>query len=114
MISEILRKSFHLSTSSCIMTMLRKLKRELELVHRHVILLKLIKTRGPIGIRKASRALNLKPHQVRYSIKVLKTYNLIEQTLKGVKLTGDLTNLHKDFNELKKLLKKLESELKDL
>jgi len=97
------------------MTVLRKLKRELELVHRHVILLKLIKTKGPIGIRKASRALNLKPHQVRYSIKVLKTHNLIEQTTRGVKLTtDDLTSLHKDFNELKKLLKKLESELKDL
>jgi predicted transcriptional regulator len=97
------------------MTVLRKLKRELELVHRHVILLKLIKTRGPIGVRKASRTLNLKPHQVRYSIKVLKTHNLIEQTTRGVKLTtDDLTNLHKDFNELKKLLKKLESELKDL
>ena len=97
------------------MTMLRKLKRELELVHRHVILLKLIKTKGPIGVRKASRALNLKPHEVRYSIKVLKTHNLIEQTTRGVKLTtDDLTNLHKDFNELKKLLKKLELELKDL
>ena len=97
------------------MTLLRKLKRELELVHRHVILLKLIKTKGPIGVRKASRALNLKPHEVRYSMKVLKTYNLIEQTTRGVKLiTDDLTNIHKDFNELKKLLKKLESELKDL
>jgi predicted transcriptional regulator len=97
------------------MTVLRKLKRELELVYRHVILLKLIKTKGPIGVRKASRALNLKPHEVRYSIKVLKTHNLIEQTTRGAKLiTDDLTNLHKDFNELKKLLKKLESELKDL
>ena len=97
------------------MTVLRKLKRELELVHRHVILLKLIKTKGPIGVRKASRALNLKPHEVRYSIKVLKTRNLIEQTTQGVKLiTDDLTDLHRDFDELKKLLKKLESELKDL
>lgn len=60
-----------------------RVKNELELLKRHIIVLKKVMDNGPIGIMKASMETGIPDHQVRYSLRVLEQQGLITPSKQG-------------------------------
>ena len=52
-------------------SMIDKLIDELELLERHIMMLKATKENQPIGIIRLSEILNIPKHKVRYSLRLL-------------------------------------------
>ncbi len=67
--------------------MLSNLRRELELLERHVTVLDLVLKNGPVGIIKLSSMSGLPQHKVRYSLRVLEHRGLIMPSQKGALAT---------------------------
>jgi len=63
--------------------MLSNLRREIELLERHIIVLDLVLKNGPVGIIKLSAMSGLPQHKVRYSLRVLEHKGLIKPSQKG-------------------------------
>jgi len=66
-----------------------KLTSELELLERHIRVLKITKENQPIGIIRLSELLGFKDqeHKVRYSLRILEDAGLIEATSGGARVT---------------------------
>ena len=56
--------------------MLQKMKDEIELLSRHVIVIRAVMEHQPIGIMKLSELLDLPFHRIRYSLRVLEQARL--------------------------------------
>ncbi|WNY26461.1 hypothetical protein [Methanolapillus ohkumae] len=61
---------------------------ELELIGRHMLVLKYVIERGPIGILKLSEETGMQAHKVRYSLRVLEQNGLIKPSQQGA-IAGD-------------------------
>jgi len=81
-----------------------KLESELELLQRHVNMLKTIKANQPIGIIRLSELLGQPQHKVRYSLRVLEQEGLIAPSLDGAVLTEKANEF---FPQLKELLNQI-------
>jgi len=66
---------------------LSKLTSELELLERHILMLKITKENQPIGIIRLSELLGIPKHKVRYSLRLLEGAGLIEATNEGARVT---------------------------
>ena len=66
---------------------------ELDLLKRHIAMLKAIVDNEPIGIIRLSEMLEIPQHKVRYSMRILEQEGLIEPSLEGAVTTDSL----KDF-----------------
>ena len=92
-----------------------KIELELELLQRHVQMLKTIIENGPIGIIRLSEITNFPQHKVRYSLRILEQEGLIEPSSEGAVVTQYLreymTNLSKVLREMEKNIKDLQHEL---
>ena len=64
-----------------------KLTSELELLERHILMLKITKENQPIGIIRLSELLKMPKHKVRYSLRLLEQAGLIEPSSGGAKVT---------------------------
>lgn len=64
-----------------------RVQHELELLKRHVIVLKKVMESGPIGIMKLSTETGIQDHLVRYSLRVLEQQGLIEPSPQGAVAT---------------------------
>jgi|TARA_B100000959_G_C14904403_1_gene592375 predicted transcriptional regulator len=62
---------------------LSNLRREIEIVERHSIVLDLVSKNGPVGIIKLSTMSDLPQHKIRYSLRVLEQKGLIVPSQKG-------------------------------
>ncbi|WP_457548587.1 hypothetical protein [Archaeoglobus sp.] len=95
---------------------LKKAKRELEIVLRHLKVMKAVMKNQPIGIFKLSELANIPKHKIRYSLRILEQSGIIEPTQHGavIKEGANLNELKKDLEEIKKLVREIEEELKDL
>lgn len=62
---------------------LAKMRRELELLKRHLRILRLLEERGPLGIIKLSHITKIPANQVRYSLRVLQESSFLQPTTKG-------------------------------
>ncbi len=82
-----------------------RVEQELELLRRHLLVLRWVREKGPIGIMKLSVETGLPEHQVRYSLRVLEQNNLIEPSLQGAVSTRDtreiLEKVREDIDELR-------------
>jgi len=67
--------------------MLSGFKKELELVERHALVLKLLMKNQPIGIIKLSELCSMPMHKVRYSLRVLERSGMIMPSKKGAVVT---------------------------
>ena len=67
-----------------------KLMNDLDLLQRHLTMLKLVAESEPIGIIKLSELLKLPQHKVRYSLRLLEQDGLLEATNAGAKVTDKL------------------------
>jgi predicted transcriptional regulator len=69
-----------------------KIEFELNLLQRHIALLKAIIENEPIGIIRLSEMLNYPQHKVRYSLRILEQERLIEPSLEGAMTTDELND----------------------
>ncbi|MEE9474212.1 MAG: winged helix-turn-helix transcriptional regulator [Candidatus Hydrothermarchaeaceae archaeon] len=91
--------------------MLSNLINEVELLKRHVLILKLVRKNEPIGILKLSELTGIPQHKVRYSLRILEQRGVIKPSSKGAvstkkaaraldSLSGELRNISKKLNEI--------------
>lgn len=91
--------------------MLTNLRREIELLRRHVLILDLVMQNAPIGIIKLSAMSGLPQHRVRYSLRVLEHNGVIRPSQRGAvatrkarsykeKLYSEALAMKKDFEAL--------------
>ncbi len=76
---------------------LRNLEKEIDLVLRHIRILQVLRTRGPLGIRRISAETGIAKHQVRYSLRVLERAGVLVPTSRGASLTVNVETYVEDL-----------------
>ncbi|RLF60653.1 MAG: hypothetical protein DRN25_02130 [Thermoplasmata archaeon] len=95
--------------------MLENLENEIDLLKRHLTVLKLVIENEPIGIVKLSELSGIPQHKVRYSLRVLEHRGLIKPSFQGAittkktkpylnKLEQKLKHISKELSQLQKIL----------
>ncbi len=85
-------------------TITRRIYDEVELVARHMRVLRAVAENQPIGITRLSRILEMPPHEIRNSLSALEQATLIRATRKGAMLEdGTREKVLQIANELKEL-----------
>jgi predicted transcriptional regulator len=88
--------------------MIEKEKSEIELMQRHIEVLRTVVAHEPIGIMKLSEVLDLPFHRMRYSLRVLEQMGYIRASSSGAVATGLaadlLEHLDKEIDEMIVLL----------
>jgi predicted transcriptional regulator len=91
-----------------------KVSGELEMLQRHLVILKQVVENEPIGILKLAEETKIPSHKVRYSLRVLEQEGLIKASAPGAvttvetqsflkELDGMIENLAKGAEDLKKI-----------
>ena len=88
-----------------------RVQHELELLKRHLIILKKVIDSGPIGILKISIETNIPDHLVRYSLRVLEQQGLIIPSTQGAVATKSAKDAYSEFRTE---LEKIEDTLEDI
>lgn len=88
-----------------------KLETELELLRRHVLMLKIVAANEPVGIIRLTELSENPQHKVRYSLRMLEQEGLIEPTVEGAVTTEKVKNF---INHIELSLDKLECTAKEL
>ncbi|NJD53276.1 MAG: hypothetical protein FIB07_10455 [Candidatus Methanoperedens sp.] len=88
-----------------------RVQHELELLKRHLIILKKVIDSGPIGILKISIETNIPDHLVRYSLRVLEQQGLITPSTQGAVATKSAKEAYSEFRTE---LEKIEDTLEDI
>ena len=96
-------------------SMIEKLVDELELLERHIIMLKATKENQPVGIIRLSEILDLPKHKVRYSLRLLEKEGLISPSTEGARVTEKYDAYMKDvaakMDDIVKMVERLKTEL---
>jgi predicted transcriptional regulator len=94
--------------------MLSKMKAEIELLGRHIQVVRAVVEHQPIGIMKLAELLDLPFHRIRYSLRVLEQIGYIRASPSGAvatQRTGELfAHLDTDIDELIGLLEKMKED----
>jgi predicted transcriptional regulator len=93
----------------CVLTSV--IETELDILKRHIHVLKTLKEKQPMGIIKLSELTNYPQHMVRYSLRILEQDGLIEPSPQGAITTEEVGNT---MNLLKKTLTKISKTAEDL
>lgn len=88
-----------------------KIESEVELLQRHVQMLKAIRDHEPIGIIRLSELLDFPQHKVRYSLRILEQEGLINPSPEGAVTTEKLKQF---MDHLKVILDDMEKTVKEL
>ncbi|ELZ82896.1 MULTISPECIES: hypothetical protein [Haloferax] len=90
--------------------MIDRLEKEVDMLERHLQVLKMVIESEPIGIVKMSNETGYPHHKVRYSLRVLEEENLIEPSSQGA-ITTERTQEFVDEldDKLDEIVTKLES-----
>ena len=91
---------------------------ELELIDRHLSVLRQVVENGPIGILRLADATGMQVHKVRYSLRILEQKGLIKPSPQGA-VVGDnfdefIRSAETHFRELEKLLADVENKGKEI
>ena len=90
--------------------MLEKINGEVELLERHLIVMRAVVSHGPVGIMKLTDELHQSQHRIRYSLRVLEQMEYIKATPSGAIATEKALEMLKNFNlNMDKLIEKLQS-----
>ena len=89
--------------------MIDRLEKEVDMLERHLQVLRMVIGNEPIGIVKMSNETGYPHHKVRYSLRVLEEENLIEPSSQGA-ITTDHTHEFVDDldNKVDQTIEKLE------
>lgn len=90
-----------------------KLEFEIELLQRHIQILKAVMENQPIGIIRLSVLTKIPQHRVRYSLRILEQEGLIVPTPDGAKTTEKLNNFREVLNSILSDLSETVKELQD-
>ena len=103
------------STSNEKTALTNVIETELDILKRHVNILKVLQKDQPMGIIKLSEITNFPQHMVRYSLRILEQDGIIEPSSKGAittdKVPQTLKELKKTLNNVSNSVKKLIEEL---
>jgi predicted transcriptional regulator len=88
-----------------------KIETEIELLQRHVAMLKAIMDNEPIGIIRLSEMLNYPQHKVRYSLRILEQEGLIDPSPDGAVTTEKIQEF---LDHLKEILETMSSTVNEL
>ena len=88
-----------------------KLEEELELLERHIMVLKAIIKNEPIGIINLAQFTGEPQHKVRYSLKILEQGGLIEATISGAAITK---STYKHIPHIKSILDRVETKIGEI
>jgi predicted transcriptional regulator len=91
-----------------------KVKRELEMLRRHLIILKYVVESEPIGILKLAEETGIPSHKVRYSLRVLEHEGLIAASAPGAVTTERTETFLKDLDRAIDQIQEMTSGLKDI
>ena len=90
--------------------MIDRLEKEVDMLERHLQVLKMVIENEPIGIVKMSNETGYPHHKVRYSLRVLEEENLIEPSSQGAITTDHTAEFVEDLDEkLEDTVEKLRS-----
>ncbi len=93
--------------------MLEKLKSEVELVSRHLNVVRVVAAHQPIGIMKLAEVTGEPSHRIRYSLKVLESQGYIRASPSGAMVTEAAEEMLANFDaEIDTLIALLE-EMRD-
>ena len=94
--------------------MIDKIDEDVELLARHIKMLRAIKENEPIGIIRLSEITELPKHKIRYSLRLLEKDGVISPSPEGAKTTDSYDQYMKDMEEFISDLKKEISVLESL
>ena len=88
---------------------------ELDILRRHVHVLKTLQKNQPMGIIKLAEVVNYPQHMVRYSLRILEQDGVIEPSSKGAVTTNEIPNTFKSLkNSLDDISKTVQELMKML
>jgi predicted transcriptional regulator len=99
MSSQIERKNMPEVREDAQMGMIEKLHQEIELVGRHLDVIRVVEKHQPIGIMKLAELLDLPYHRVRYSLRVLEQFGYIRASPAGAVATSEAEELLKTLDD---------------
>ncbi|MFW5934524.1 MAG: hypothetical protein ACOCQL_01590 [Halolamina sp.] len=79
--------------------MIDRLEKEVDMLERHLQVLRMVIENEPIGIVKMSNETGYPHHKVRYSLRVLEEENLIEPSSQGAITTDHTAEFVDDLDE---------------
>jgi len=89
--------------------MIDRLEKEVDMLERHLQVLRMVIENEPIGIVKMSNETGYPHHKVRYSLRVLEEENLIEPSSQGAITTEDTEDFVDDLDgKIDHIIDKLE------
>ncbi len=92
-----------------------RLRRDLDLLHRHIAVLRAVEEHQPVGIMRLSKRLAVPQHKVRYALRVLEQEGLIRPSREGAVATKKAKQFHKELrdvlNEMKDTVETLKNSL---
>jgi predicted transcriptional regulator len=89
--------------------MIDRLEKEVDMLERHLQVLKMVIENEPIGIVKMSNETGYPHHKVRYSLRVLEEEDLIEPSSQGAITTDQTDEFVEDLDDkLDDIVEKLE------
>ncbi len=90
-----------------------KIETEIDLLQRHVAMLKAIMDNEPIGIIRLSEMLKYPQHKVRYSLRILEQEGLIEPSPDGAVTTEKIQDFLDHLKEILETMSGTVNELRD-
>ena len=85
---------------------------ELEMLERHLVILKQVVENEPIGILKLAEETKIPSHKVRYSLRVLEQEGLIEASAPGAVTTGETAAFLRELDAMIESLARRAEDLK--
>ena len=95
--------------AKCVLTSV--VEEELNILKRHVVILKQLMSHQPMGIIKLSELTGYPQHMVRYSLHVLEKEGLIEPSARGAVTADDVTETMERIRKTLKKINKISGEL---
>ncbi|MGN8215937.1 hypothetical protein [Halococcus salifodinae] len=78
--------------------MIDRMEKEVDMLVRHLRILRIVITSEPIGIVKISNETGYEHHKVRYSLRVLEEESLIEPTSQGATTTDQTSGFVEELD----------------
>ncbi len=93
------------------------LKEDVELLERHISILRTVKENQPIGLIRLSEMTNIPKHRVRYSLKIMEQQGIIQATSEGAVVSDNydqfMTDIADSVNALAEKVIALRDDLKN-
>ncbi|MEW5936672.1 MAG: hypothetical protein AB1665_02500 [Candidatus Thermoplasmatota archaeon] len=77
----------------------RKVEDEIQILQRHILMLKTVRRHEPIGIIRLGELLSLPDHKVRYSLRILEQEGIIEPSTEGAVTTPKVNEFLQDLTK---------------